>query len=173
MDALQCIAERRSARSFLARPVAREQIEQLLAAAAHAPSAGGAAPWHLVVVQERATLERIGRAHPSAEMAAGAPLGIAICADPGRERVAGFWAQDCAAAAENVLLAAHALGLGAVWTGIYPVRNWVLRFRQILELPTEIVPVALVLVGYPARPPVPRAITLEGRVHRERWGERI
>jgi nitroreductase len=170
MDALQNIIDRRSVRAFLDKPVPPDLVEQLLGAAARAPSAGGAEPWHLVIVDDRDTLTRIGRSHPSVEMAETAPLGVAVCGDPGRERVAGFWVQDCAALTQNLLLAAQALGLGAVWTGIYPVRNRVLRYRQILELPNEIVPVAFVLVGYPARRTEPKEVSLEGRVHRNRWG---
>jgi len=170
MDTLQAMVERRSARAFLDKPIPKELVDKLLDAAAHAPSAGGAEPWHLVVVDDRDTLDRIGRSHPSVEMAETAPLGIAVCGDPGRERVAGFWVQDCAALTQNLLLAAHGLGLGAVWTGIYPVRNRVLRYRQLLELPNEIVPVSFVLVGYAARRLEPREVSLEGRVHRNKWG---
>jgi nitroreductase len=170
MEALQTIIDRRSARSFLDKPVPKELVDRLLDAAAHAPSAGGAEPWHLVVVDDRDTLDRIGRSHASVEMAETAPLGVAVCGDPGRERVAGFWVQDCAALTQNLLLAAQALGLGAVWTGIYPVRNRVLRYRQLLELPVDIVPVAFVLIGYPARRLEPKEVSLVGRVHRNRWG---
>ena len=172
MEALQAILERRSARAFLERKVEPELVEKLLAAAAHAPSAGGAEPWQLVVVDDPATLGKIGRAQPSAEMAEGAPLGIAVCGDPTMERVAGFWVQDCAAVTQNLLIAAHALHLGAVWTGVYPVRNRVLRFRQILELPSHVVPLSFVLVGYPARRLEPKEVSLEGRVHWNRWAGR-
>jgi nitroreductase len=170
MEALQAIYERRSTRAFLDKAVEPQLVEKLLEAAAHAPSAGGAEPWHLVVVDDRETLDRIGRAQPTAEMAESAPLGIAVCGDPTRERVSGFWVQDCAAAAQNILLAAHALHLGAVWTGVYPVRNRVLRLRQLLELPSHVVPVSFVLVGYPARRLEPKEASLEGRVHWNRWG---
>ncbi|MCK9463533.1 MAG: nitroreductase family protein [Proteobacteria bacterium] len=171
MDALQTIIERRSARSFLDKPIPIELVDRLIDAAAHSPSAGGAEPWQLVVVDDRGTLDRIGRSHSSVEMAGTAPLGIAVCGVPERERVSGFWVQDCAALTQNLLLAAHALGLGAVWTGIYPIRNRVLRFRQLLELPADVVPVSFVLVGYPARRLEPKEVSLEGRVHRNRWGQ--
>jgi nitroreductase len=172
MEALKAILERRSARAFLDRKVEPALVEQLLAAGAHAPSAGGAEPWHFVVVDDGEALERIGRLVPTAEMAAKAPLGIAVCGDPTLERATDFWLQDCAAATENILLAAHALRLGAVWTGIHPARDRVLRFRQILELPTEVVPVSLVLVGYASRRLDPKDVSLEGRVHRNVWGAR-
>ena len=170
MSAIKAIIDRRSVRSFLDKPVPPELVDRLLDAAAHAPSAGGAEPWHMVVVNDREMLDRIGRSHGSAEAAMTAPLGVAVCGDPDRERVSGFWVQDCAALTQNLLLAAQALGLGAVWTGIYPVRNRVLRYRQLLELPSHVVPLSFVLVGYPSRRLEPKEVTLEGRVHWNTWG---
>lgn len=172
MDTLKAILERRSARAFLDRKVEPELVEKLLEAAARAPSSEGAEPWHFVVVDDRAALDRIGRLVPTAEMALKAPMGIAVCADPTADRATDFWVQDCAAATENILLAAHALRLGAVWTGIHPARDRVLRFRQVLELPTEIVPVSFILVGYASRRVEPREASLDGRVHRNVWGAR-
>jgi nitroreductase len=169
METMQSIRERRSMRAFLDRPVEREHVERLLEAAAHAPIAGGADHTRFVVVDDREILTRIGRSHSRAEPAERAPLGIAVCADPTAERVEGFWAQDCAAATQNILLAAHDLRLGAVWIGVHPTKELVLRVRQLLELPSQVVPVSFVAVGYPSRRPAEREVSLAGRVHWNLW----
>jgi nitroreductase len=120
MDAIEAILGRRSIRSYTDKPVAKETVQQLLEAAMAAPSAGNQQPWHFVVVDDRALLEKITTVHPYAQMAKSAQLGILVCGDLSLEMHQGYWVQDCAAATENLLVAAHALGLGAVWTGVHP-----------------------------------------------------
>jgi nitroreductase len=121
MEALEAILSRRSIRKYRDEPVGEEAIEQLLRAAMSAPSAGNQQPWHFVVIDGRDILEKVEKVNPYAGMAADAPLAVLIAAEPALEKFPGYWVQDCSAAAENMLLAAHAMGLGAVWTGIYPM----------------------------------------------------
>ena len=79
-----------------------------------------------------------------------APLGILVCADTRNVIVPGFWVQDCSAATQNLLLAARALGLGAVWTGVYPMDGHVAGFAKHCQLPEGVIPLAFVVVGHPA-----------------------
>ncbi len=150
MDALDAIFTRRSIRHFTDQPVDDQQIETLLRAGMAAPSAGNQQAWEFVVIDDRAMLDAIPRVHPYAQMVADAPLCLAICADPSRERYNGFWVQDCAAATQNILLAAHALGLGAVWLGIAPGGDRAHAVAELLRLPAGVEPLALVAVGHPA-----------------------
>ncbi len=150
MDALEAIFTRRSIRHFADEPVADQEIETLLRAGMAAPSAGNQQAWEFVVIDERAMLDAIPRVHPYAQMVAQAPLCLAICADPSRERYNGFWVQDCAAATQNILLAAHAQGLGAVWLGIAPGGDRAHAIAELLRLPAGVEPLALVAVGHPA-----------------------
>jgi len=169
MDALEAIHTRRSIRRYEDRPVPEGLVEKLLAAAMAAPSARNAQPWHFVVIDDRSLLEEIGRAHPNAEMAARAPLGILVCGDLRLELSEGYWPVDCAAAAENLLLAAHASGLGAVWTGVYPRQQRMDDHRRWHGLPEPVMAHSLVLVGYPAQQRAPEDRYRPDRVHRNRW----
>jgi nitroreductase len=152
MDAIECIHTRRSIRKFENRPVADELVTEILRAAMAAPSAGNQQPWHFLVINDRALLDQAAQVHPNAGMAAEAPVAIVVCGDTTRERYKDYWMQDCSAATQNLLLAAHALGLGAVWTGIYPREDRVKGFCKLLKLPETILPHCLVPIGYPAQP---------------------
>jgi len=169
MEALEAIFSRRSIRQYQSRTVSSEQIETLLKAAMSAPSAGNQQPWHFVVMQERAILNEIPKIHPHSKMLPEAPLGILVCGDLNLERYQHYWMIDCSAATENLLLAAHALGLGAVWLGVYPVEERVTQIRQLLHLSENIVPFSLIAIGYPAEEKPPANRFDPNRVHWEKW----
>lgn len=169
MDALKAIFTRRSIRKFTAQPVPESLIETVLRAAMSAPSAGNQQPWHFVVVDDRSMLDRIPTFCPYAAMCREASLGILVCGDTALERYQGFWVQDCSAATQNLLLAAHALGLGAVWTGVYPRDERVRGFRELLKLPDSVIPLSFVVIGYPAEHPRPADRFRRERIHRNRW----
>ena len=169
MDAIEAILSRRSIRRYTPQPVPEAVIRRLLEAAMCAPSAGNEQPWHFVVITDRRSLEAIPRFHPYAEMLKEASIAILVCGDQRLERYKGYWVQDCSAATQNLLLAAHAEGLGAVWVGIYPREERVARFRQLLGLPDQVVPLCLVPLGHPAEQ-LPRAQRYDAsRVHQDRW----
>ncbi len=144
-------------------------MRTLLEAAMSAPSAGNEQPWHFVVVSDRGTLDAIPRIHPYAGMVAEAPVAVVVCCDVRLEKHNGFWVQDCSAAVQNILIAAWALGLGAVWCGIYPREERVAGFRELLGLPPEVIPLALIPVGWPAEEKPPAERFDERRVHYDRW----
>ncbi|OHB70232.1 MAG: NADH dehydrogenase [Planctomycetes bacterium RBG_13_63_9] len=169
MDALEAIRTRRSIRKYRSEAVPDELIRQLLAAAMSAPSARNAQPWQFVVIRDRGLLDEIPRISPNAAMAGQAPLAILICGDLGLEKSPGYWPVDCAAAAENLLLAAHALGLGAVWTGVYPRQPRIEGLRRLLGVPEGVVPHSLIVLGYPAEQPPSPDRYLPERVHQDRW----
>jgi nitroreductase len=149
MDVMEAILTRRSIRRYTSEKVSEEQIEVLLRAAMAAPSAGNAQPWHYIVIDEGAILEEIHTFHPFSEMLPGAALAILVCGDEKLENHPGHWEQDCSAATQNILLAAHGNGLGAVWLGIEPDQERVKRFRDMFGLPEHIHPVSLVALGHP------------------------
>ena len=149
---LNNIASRVSVRSYLDKPVEDAKIEQLLRAGMAAPSAMNKQPWHFVVVTDKQQLAALAKANPYAGMAAKAPLAIVVCGDmskalPGSARE--FWVQDCSAATENILLAANAMGLGAVWTGTYPSEERVKAVSKVLQLPKKLIPLNTIVIGYP------------------------
>lgn len=169
METLQAIKTRRSIRRFLDKPVARETARDLLEAAMFAPSAGNEQPWQFVVLDERKLLDEVPRLCATASMCRQAPMAILICGDSSLEKYPNFWVQDCSAATENILLAAHDRGLGAVWVGIYPLKDRIEAFRKFLGLPEEITPVCLVALGYPNESPAAPMRYREDRVHLNGW----
>jgi len=153
------IMTRTSIRQYTDQPISADTIETLLRAGMAAPTAVNKQPWHFVAVTDKDKLAQLATANPNAGMTAKAPLAIIVCGDmqktlEGQGRA--FWIQDCSAATENILLAAHALGLGGVWTGLYPNDERVAAVREILKAPEYIVPLCAIVLGYPAEQPEPK-----------------
>ncbi len=169
MDAMEALLTRRSIRQYAPEPVPDQIIRKLLEAAMSAPSAGNEQPWQFVIITDRKLLDAIPAFHPYADMLRHAPVAVLVCGDRRLERYEGYWAQDCAAATQNLLLAAHAEGLGAVWVGIYPGEERVARMQRLLRLPPEVVPLALVPLGRPAERVPPAARYDASRIHRNGW----
>lgn len=172
MEALQAIHTRRSIRRYKDKPVPEELIQKLLAAAMQAPSARNQQPWQFVVIDDWAMLAQIPEFMPNAAMAAEAPLGILVCGDLSLEKSEGYWVVDCSAATENLLLAAHALGLGAVWCGVYPREPRMEGLRQLVGLPEGVIAHSLIVLGYPAEQVPPQDRYQPERVRRNGWASR-
>lgn len=156
---IQNIMTRTSVRAYTDQAIGKDTIEAILKAGMAAPTAVNAQPWHFVAVTNRALIDSLAACNPNARMLQQAPLAIAVCGDmtkamegKGRE----FWVQDCSAATENILLAVHAYGLGAVWTGAYPINERVESISHVLQLPETIIPLCVIVVGHPAERPEPK-----------------
>ena len=169
MDALHAISTRRSIRTYQDKPVPEDLVQQILTAAMYAPIAGNAQPWQFVIVNDRKLLRQIPNVHPHAPMAEQAPLAILVCGDPNMEKFPGNWPLDCAAATQNLLLAAHALGLGGVWTGVYPDQGRMEGLGRLLGLPKHIMAHTLVVLGYPAEQPTCGNRYEASRIHVNGW----
>lgn len=169
MDTLEAIFTRRSIRSFTDERVSEADLHDLLKAGMQAPSARNEQPWHFVVIDDRELLHAIPEFHPHSKMLYEAPLAILVCSDRKLEAKRASWLQDCSAATENILLAAHAKGLGGVWLGIFPDAERVKGMQELLSLPEDVRPVALLAIGYPAVEVEPEDRFKESRVHRNRW----
>lgn len=171
MDAIEAILTRRSIRKYTQDPVSEETIEKLLEAAMAAPSAGNQQPWHFIVIRDREILDEIPKLHPYAQMVKEAPVAIVVCGDERSVKYKIYWPQDCAAATQNLLLAAHAQCLGAVWCGVYPNEERVSPLRELLHIPEYIFPFSLVAIGYPGeeKPSANRYDT--SRAHTDRWDQ--
>ena len=172
--AVENILTRTSVRSYLSREVEEQKTELLLRAAMSAPSGHDRRPWAFVVVNYREMLNRLAAALPNAKMLTEAPMAIIVCGD--LTRVAegegsAYWIQDCSAAAENILLAAHALGLGAVWTGVYPKMQRVNAVKEILGMPEHIMPLNVIPIGYPKEQNVHKEKWDPGNIHYNLWGK--
>ncbi len=169
LDIFEAIETRRSIRHYRPEPVSNDSIERILSAAMMAPSAGNQQPWQFIVIRKRELLDAIPDFHPHAEMVLQVSVAILVCGDLRLENHKGYWVQDCSAATQNLLLAAHGLGLGAVWTGIYPRQDRVKGFRNLLNLPQEVMPLALVPIGYPDRKGSGVERFDRARIHQDGW----
>ncbi len=163
------VFKRRSIRKYTAQEVTREEIQELLDAAMSAPSAGNEQPWQFVVVTERRLLDLVPTVHPYADMIVAAPAAVIVCGDLNLDRFGGFWVQDCAAATENLLVHAAAMGLGAVWLGVHPLNDRVEGLRRIFSLPDHVVPLAVIPLGHPAESKTRARRYQESRVHWNGW----
>lgn len=169
MDALEVIHTRRSIRDFTDTPITDEAVEVMLAAAMAAPSAGNAQPWRFIVIRDKKRLHEVTKIHPYAGMAAKAALGILVCADVTAEKYPGFWVQDCAAATQNLMLAARALSIGTVWCGIHPLAEREAAFQKMFGLPDTVRPFAFVAAGYTNRSFVRHDTYAPSKVRQEIW----
>lgn len=163
------IMTRTSVRQYTDRPISADTLETLLKAGMAAPTAVNKQPWAFVVTTGRDALDSLATLQPRLKTAAAA---ITVCGDmtraiegEGRD----FWVQDCSAATENILLAAHALGLGAVWTGVYPIAERVGNVSRALALPDSVVPMCIIAVGYPIADQEPKDKWDPSKVHYQRW----
>lgn len=174
MEALDAIFTRRSIRKFTADPVTAEEERILLKAAMCAPNTVNYRDWAFLVIREKETLCKLSEAlSPNAPDLKNAPLSIVVCGDltltlRGLEE---YWVQDCSLAAENLLIASNAIGLGAVWYGCYPQWNKVASVSKLLKLPRHIIPLCVLGVGHPAerKPDVSESRYELHKIHHERW----
>ena len=157
--AINNIMTRTSIRQYTDEPVTKADIETMLRAGMAAPTAVNRQPWHFVVINSKEKLAELVGDNPRGGMLKKAPLAIVVCGNmdkalPGQGR--GFWVQDCSAATENILLAANAIGLGAVWTGLYPDENRAGTVAKVLKLPETFIPLCTIVIGHPAEQPTPK-----------------
>ncbi|BAX81074.1 flavin reductase [Labilibaculum antarcticum] len=158
-ETLEVIHNRKSVRHFTDQPVSKEQIETLLRAGMAAPTAVNRQPWAFYVVTERETLDTLSQQLPYAKMLSQVQAAIVVCGDmekAGNLKDEGYWVQDCAAATENILLAAESIGLGAVWTASYPYDDRTKAVIKALNLPEKYIPLNVIPIGYPTGEDVPK-----------------
>jgi nitroreductase len=163
---LHIIFARRSIRAYTGEPVSEQDIQSLLQAGMAAPSASNRKPWHFVVIADRDQLRALADAHPFGKMLAGAAVGIAVCGDPA---ISDWWVQDCAAATENILVAAVGLGLGGVWLGCHGRPEREQAVRDVLGIPQGIGVLSLLSIGHPGEEKEARTQYDPAHVHKDRW----
>ncbi|MDI3526175.1 MAG: hypothetical protein PWR03_358 [Tenuifilum sp.] len=168
---LDNILSRKSVRNFTGEPVSNELLEELARAGMAAPSARNLQPWAFIIVTERSVLDALAEGLPYAKMLFEAPAAIVVCGDLSKsgDSPQGYWVQDCSAATQNILLAAEAMGLGAVWTGVYPRDERVKVVKDTLHLPDHIIPLNVIPVGYPKGEHHPKDKFTTENIHWQKW----
>lgn len=168
---LSAIMTRASVRQFTSQPIGADTLDLLVKAGMAAPTAMNLQPWAFIVVTEQAMLDSLAAVHPYSNLQT-ATAAIIVCGDLdkaadgfGRD----FWIQDCSAATENILLAAHAMGLGAVWCGVYPNPKVVPGVTRVLSIPERVIPLNIITMGHPAAEVQPKDKWNPQNVHYQKW----
>lgn len=168
---LDCIYSRKSVRSFVSKPVSADLLKELARAGMAAPSARNLQPWAIVIITLREILDKLADRLPYAKMLFEAPAAIVVCGDLSKagDSPEGYWVQDCSAATQNILLAAEALGLDAVWTGVYPRADRVAVVKEVLNIPEHIIPLNVIPIGYPKGEQYPKDKFKSDNIHWQQW----
>ncbi|MFA5313068.1 MAG: nitroreductase family protein [Methanomassiliicoccales archaeon] len=169
MVSIDALLQRRSIRRYTKEAVDEDSVHYILRAAMSAPSAGNERPWHFITIKDRASLDQISAFQPHSNMLKEAPMAILVCGDESLEKYNGFLPQDCAAAMENMLIAACSKGLGSVWLGIFPVKERMDPMRKHMGLPANVFPFALMALGHSNEEKPTNSRFDASRVHEERW----
>lgn len=169
MEVLDAIFNRRSIRKYTPQHVSNDYIEILLKAGMFAPSAVNKQPWEFIVFRNQESMQRIVDVHPNASMLLHANVAILVCWDEHRQHDKGYGPVDCSAATQNILLAAHGLGLGAVWVGIYPRQQRMEAVQKVFNLPGHIHGFAIISLGFPAEHKAMPDRYDKSKIHLENW----
>lgn len=149
METLQAIINRRSIRKYKLLKIEEEKINALLKAAMYAPSAMNLQPWHFIVINSEELIAETIKSVPHAEMLKQSGNAILVCGDSSIEKNESWLIQNCSAAVQNILLAAYDLGLGSCWIAVHGMNDIVKNLQKQFKLPAEIIPTALIALGYP------------------------
>lgn len=166
---LHWLYTRRSIRKYAEKKVPEAAIREMIKAAMYAPSAVNRQPWHFIVVSDRDLLNRIMEIHPHASFLATASHAILVCGDEQLQHDEGYYVVDCGAATQNLLLAAHMLGIGSCWIGVHPREERKKRFSELFGLPAHVHPYALVALGYPQEQKTTPERYRPERIHYNAW----
>lgn len=169
MEVFEVISNRRSIRKYSDKKISNDDIKKMLEAAMTAPSAMNLQSWQFLIADERENIDSIVKAVPHAEMLKSAQAAVIVCADEAVETNLIYNIQNTAAAIQNMLLAAHALGLGACWIAVYPIEEVVKNVKELFNLPKNILPVAVISLGYPGEDLKGEYRYKEEKVHYNKW----
>ena len=170
-DILDFIHHRSSVRDFTGEPVAEEILTEIVKAGMAAPSANNSQPWSFIIVTDKEMMQKLAKNLPFAKMLDKAGGAIVVCGTPDykNSELSHYWIQDCSAATQNILLAVEAFGLGAVWTGVCPRKERISWVKEVLGIPDEVVPLNVIPIGYPSKPPVIKNKFKPEKIHWNTW----
>ena len=149
---IDAIHARTSVRTYSDKPIEKSVLTELVKAGMAAPTAGNRQPWEFYVVRDTAIIKQMTKVTQfAAPMNEIAQLAIVVCGVPSESFPIEprYWTQDVSAATENILLSAHAWGLGAVWCGVYPGEERVATLRKLLDVPEKLIPFNIIMLGHP------------------------
>ncbi len=171
-ETISTIFNRKSVRHYTSEKVTQEQLTLLAKAGMAAPSAVDKRPWAFITIKDREVLDELANKLPYAKMLKQATGAIVVCGDMSKALdgdAKPYWIQDCSAASENILLAAESMGLGAVWTGVHPIKERELLVQKILNIPSDKIPLNVIAIGYPTGEDHPKDKWDESVLHTDKW----
>lgn len=171
-ETMKTIFERKSVRNYNESTIPKETLELLIKAGMAAPTARNKRPWEFIIVSDKKVLKELADALPYAKMAEKAGHGIVVAGDVEKQNGdidSVYWIMDCSAAVQNILISAESMGLGAVWTAVYPNNDRLDPVRKILELPKNIIPLVFIPVGTPAGTDKPQNKFNKDQIHWNKW----
>ncbi|KOR25150.1 nitroreductase family protein [Clostridium sp. L74] len=166
---MNAILKRRSIRKYKDKKISDDIVEGLLRAGMAAPSAVNEQPWQFIVLRDKEIMKKITKVHEYSKMLLEADVAIVVCGDKSKELIDDFWVQDCSAAIENILIEAEDRGLGAVWLGVYPIKERIEGIKEILNLPEDITPLSVIPIGYPNEDKKTIDRFDKERIHYDKW----
>jgi nitroreductase len=170
MELLEGLLTRRSIRKYTGDKINDDIIIEIIRAGMYAPSANNRRPWHFIIVDDRNVINKIIKVHPYSAMLAHASHAVVICGDDSLQSSHLYYPYDCSAATQNILLAAHGLGFGAVWLGVEPRMERIKAISEIFGLPGHIHPVSIVSIGIPLRGQEKDPVRFEPeKIRRNHW----
>jgi len=169
MDSLKCIFTRRSIRKYTTKDIDLDSLKTIIEAGMYAPSARNQQAWHFLLIKNKTLLKKLSEIHPHGKMLENANAAILVCYDTNIEFSKGYGAVDCSAATQNILLAAHSMGIGSVWLGVYPRQERMKDISLMFNLPENINPFSLISIGYSAEIISQPERFKEDRIHYENW----
>ena len=170
MELFDGLLTRRSIRKFTGDKIDDEIIIEMVKAGMYAPSANNTRPWHFIIADDKEIMKSIMEVHPYSSMLSKASHAILVCGDEELQNGPGYYILDCSAATQNILLAAHALGFGAVWLGVAPRDQRIKAMRKIFGLPDHINPVSIIAIGIPVKIPDKIPVRFEPeKIRKNRW----
>lgn len=171
-ETIKTIMNRKSVRAYKDEPISKEKLELIVKAGMAAPTAVDKRPWEFIVITDKAMLKKLSDVLPYAKMTEKAAAAIIVAGDLDRQnggRESDYWVMDCSAATENILLAVESLGLGAVWTAVYPNKDRLDPVRKLLKIPSTIVPLNVIPIGVPTGAEKPKDKWNPKQLHWNGW----
>lgn len=169
MDTIEALVTRRSIRKYKDRKIEKDKLDIILKSAMYAPSAMNLQAWHYVVIDDRNILEETIKSIPHAELLRQTPTAILVCGDAETEKNDSWMIQNCSAVIQNILLAAHGLGIGSCWIAIHGMEEVVKNVSEQFKLPENVVPISLITLGYPDEEVVAENRFRKEKIHINRW----
>lgn len=169
METIEALLTRRSIRKYKDQKIEKDKMDLILKSAMYAPSAMNLQAWHYVVIDDNKIMEETIKSIPHAELLKQTPAAILVCGDAEIEKNESWMIQNCSAAIQNILLAAHGLGIGSCWIAIHGMDEVVNNVYKQFELPVNVVPISLIALGYPDEEVLAEDRFKKEKIHFNKW----